>query len=70
MGRGGGAAVHEPLLDAAPGPPCVLEQSFEWWGVMVLLLAAGGGAARLLRKSVGELAGIAQPRYNLTGTDP
>ena len=66
----GWAVVFVPPSDVAPGgPPCVLERSFEQWGVMALLPAAGG-AARLLRKSVGELSGIAQPRYNFTGSDP
>jgi hypothetical protein len=49
---------------------CVLERSFKQWGLMALLggstAAAGGGKARLLRKSVGELAGIKQPRFNFT----
>ena len=47
---------------------CVLERSFKQWGVMALLDSSQqpGGKARLLRKSVGDLAGINQPRFNFT----
>lgn len=63
-----GAAFASGL--SAPAGLCVLERSFKQWGVMALLGSsaqpAPGSKARLLRKSVGELAGINQPRFNFT----
>ena len=70
-------AVVEPTACASTqgwtvvhaGPPvCVLEQSFKQWGLMALLDANSAGGARLLRKSVGLLEGIAQPRKNFSAS--
>ena len=45
---------------------CVLERSFKQWGLMALLDPSNTTSVRLLRKSIGELQGIAQPRRNFT----
>ena len=51
----------------------MLERSFKQWGLMAVLPVGSPGAggkarisARMLRKSVGQLAGIEQPRFNFT----
>jgi hypothetical protein len=51
------------------GPPvCVLEQSFKQWGLMALLGAKNKSDVRILRKSVGLLDGIVQPRRNFSAS--
>jgi len=45
---------------------CVLERSFKQWGLMALLDPSKRTSVRMLRKSIGELQGIAQPRRNFT----
>ena len=51
-----------------PGPKvCVLERAFKQWGLMALLdTGRKQPNVRLLRKSVGQLAGIQQPRHNFS----
>jgi hypothetical protein len=45
-----------------------LERNFKRWGLLTFVHKGSGPT--LLRKSVGELADIKQPYFNLTGTDP
>ena len=62
----GWAVVFDPADGSVAGAhslPCVLERSFTQWGLIALLDTAGSGKARLLRKSVGSLNGIVQPRF-------
>eukprot|EP01047_Picozoa_sp_COSAG01_P035444 COSAG01_NODE_2720_length_7187_cov_3.163516_4_plen_860_part_00 len=49
------------VVFSVPGALCVLEQSFRQFGVIALLNQSSSGV-RLLRKSVGALEGITQPR--------
>ena len=59
-GGGGWSAVFQ-------GPDvCVLERSFEQWGLMALLDPANTSNVRLLRKSIGLLSGIKQPRHSFS----
>ena len=47
---------------------CVMERSFTQWGLLALMSARNESDVRLLRKSVGLLQGIKQPRHNFSAS--